>query len=248
MQLLAAICVLAYIATATIAGARLLWAGRRADRVPERLLGTGSILIGVSLPVSVASGFGGDATQVHVPVWIASEIVTQIGIVCLYGFTQQVFRPRVAWAKRLLVAVAIAMPVCLVGASIGLVRAEPRTLSVTATGLWLLLCQIGYGGSFVWGAIEGFTHHRIAAKRLALGLADPVVVNRFLLFALFGVACTGIAVANAAAIVLERNIATSLIVVLPSAVLSLAAAAAMFLAILPPAWYLDRLRAKTAKA
>ena len=42
---------------------------------------------------------------------------------------------------------------------------------------------------------------------------------------------------------LGLNIATSLVVVVPSAVFSLVASGAMFLAILPPAWYLERLEA-----
>jgi hypothetical protein len=43
--------------------------------------------------------------------------------------------------------------------------------------------------------------------------------------------------------VLGLDIATSLLVVVPSAVFALVSSAAMFLAILPPAWYLERLEA-----
>jgi hypothetical protein len=244
MQIVAAACLLLYVAVTTLAGARLVWAGRKPGRVPERLLGGGAMLIGtVGLPMSVASGFGGDATAVHVPLWVVSELVTQIGVVCLYAFVQQVFRPRVGWARQLVLAAAIVLPVGLAAASVGLVRATPGTLSVVATGPALLLCQLVYAGAFVWSALEGFSQHRDARKRMAIGLADPVVANRFLLFAIFGVAGAGIVLANAAAVVLERNIATSLVVVVPAGVLSLVAAAAMFLAILPPAWFLARVRA-----
>jgi hypothetical protein len=155
-----------------------------------------------------------------------------------------VFRAGAPAAKLAIAVAAIGLPACLVGAARGLAAAPPETLSVTATGGWLLLCHVGYGGAFVWSAAEGIAHYRRARLRLTIGLADPVVANRFLLFAIYGIACTGISIANAAAVVLEVNIATSLVVVLPSAVLSLVAAAAMFLAILPPAWFLTRVRLK----
>ena len=112
-----------------------------------------------------------------------------------------------------------------------------------ATGGWLLFCQFAYGGAFVWSAIGGLSHYAAARRRVAIGLLAPAVANRFLLFAIYGLSCTAIALANAAAIVLRLDIATSLVVVVPSAVFALVSSAAMFLAILPPAWYLERLEA-----
>jgi hypothetical protein len=38
---------------------------------------------------------------------------------------------------------------------------------------------------FAWGAYEGLRAYRMARRRLALGLADPVVTNRFLLFGIW---------------------------------------------------------------
>jgi hypothetical protein len=244
VQILAAACVLVYIATATVAGSRLLWVARRTRRLPELLLGVGSLLIGLALPVSIASGFGGPTGQVDVPLWVASELVTQIGVVCLYAFTQQVFRAGVAWARVPVALAAFLLPFFLTKTAVALAAAPAGTPSSVASGVWLLLCHVGYAGAFVWSALEGLHHHAMARKRLALGLADPVVANRFLLFAIFGLACTGIAAANALCAALGRNLATSLVVVLPAAALAPVAAAAIFLAILPPDWYLERVRTR----
>ena len=245
MQLLAALCLLLYVAITTLIGSRLLWVGWKARRRPELLLGAGSLLIGtIGSPLSLASGFGGTAGEVHVALWVASEFLTQIGVVCFYAFTQQVFRPGVPWARILVVLAAVTLPACLAGAAQGLAGAPPGVLSTEATGGWLLFCQFAYGGAFVWSAIEGLAHYPAARRRVAVGLLEPAVANRFLLFAIFGLACTGISLANATAIILEQNIATSLVVLVPSATLSLVSSAAMFLAILPPAWYLERLRAR----
>jgi len=249
VQILAGLCLLLFVASVTVSGARLLWVSRKTRRAPERLLGAGSLLIGtVAQPLSVASGFGGNAGDVDAPLWVVSEALTQLGIVCLYAFTQQVFRPRVAWARRGIVAVAVVLPLCLAGAAHGLATATPETISVAATGGWLLVCHFVYAGAFVWSAVEGFQHYRSARRRVAIGLADPVVTNRFLLFAIYGLASTGISLANAAAVVLERNISTSLVVMLPAAVLAPVAAGAMFLAILSPAWYAERVRAHVGAA
>ena len=244
MQLLAALCLLVYVATTTLIGARLLWVGRGKGGRPERLLGAGSVLIGsVGFPLSVASGFGGPAGEVHVPLWAASELLTQAGVVCFYAFTQQVFRPDARRARHAIVLVALALPALLAGAVDGLARAPAETLSVVATGGWLLACQLAYAGAFVWSALEGAFHYGPARRRVAVGLLAPAVANRFLLFAIYGIACTGVTLANAAAIVLRLDIATSLVVLVPSAVFALVASGAMFLAILPPAWYLARLEA-----
>jgi hypothetical protein len=241
--LLAAFCLFFYVATATAIGSRLVWVGARHGRRPELLLGSGTLLVAtIALPLSIASGFGGPAGGVEVPLWAGSEFVTQIGIVCLYAFTQQVFRPGVAWARALIALVAIVLPVCLALATMNLASAGRDVLSVVATGQWLLFCQFGYMGAFVWAALEGLAHWRSARKRMAIGLVDPVVANRFLLFAIYGLCCTVIGFANVTAIVLERNIATSLVVVIPSAIFSVASSAAMFLAIFPPGWYVARVR------
>jgi hypothetical protein len=241
VQLLAALCLLVYVATTTAIGSRLLWLASRTGRLPERLLGAGSLLIGtIGLPLSVASGFGGPAGDVRVAQWVISELLTQVGVVCFYGFTQQVFRPGVRWAQGAIALAAVVLPACLGGAARGLAAAAPETLSVDATGGSLLACQFVYAGAFVWSAIEGSVRHRAARRQVAIGLLAPVVANRFLLFAIYGVACTGITLANAAAIVLRLDISTSLVVVVPSAVFAAVSSAAMFLAILPPARYLAR--------
>jgi hypothetical protein len=140
------------------------------------------------------------------------------------------------------------MPAGLAGAARALSASAPDTASVHVTGGWLLLCYVGYAGAFVWTAVEGLREHAMASRRLALGLADPVVVDRFRLWTLYGVSCTGITAANAVGVLLERNLSTSLVVLLPSAVLGLAAASAMVLAFLPPAWYLARVRARASPA
>jgi predicted membrane chloride channel (bestrophin family) len=116
---------------------------------------------------------------------------------------------------------------------------------VEVTGPWLLLCYAGYVGCFLWSAAEALHRHHLARRRLALGLAEPVVVDRLLLWGIFGLAATGIVGANALGVLLGENLSTSPIVLLPMAVLGLAASAAVYLAFLPPAAYLRWIEART---
>jgi hypothetical protein len=243
VQVLVALCVLVYVAIVTVVGARMLLLARKTRGRPELLLGAGSLLVvAVGFPTSVASGFGGPVGGVHVALWMASELGTQLGIVLLYAFAQLVFRPDARWARRLVVGVAIYLPVCLVGAGRALASAAPELGSVAVTRGWLLLCYVGYGGCFLWSALESLRQHRMAVRRQELGLGDPVVANRFLLFSVYALAATGIMLANAVAAALGLNLSTSLVVVVPSAVLGLAAGVAVYLAFLPPSWYLARVR------
>lgn len=248
MQALAELCVLLYVGTVTLVGVRMLLLARKTGGRPELLLGTGSLLVVVvGLPTSIASGFGKLAGDVHVAFWMASEFTTQMGVVLLYLFAQQVFRPSSAWARRAVAAVAVYLPVCLAGAGRALAAAAPEMDSVAATKGWLLACFVGYGGCFLWSALESLLQHRMAVRRQALGLADPVVASRFLLFAVYGLAATGIMLANAAGVLFGFNLASSLVVLGPSAGLGLVSSAAIYFAFLPPRWYLARLRGETAQ-
>jgi hypothetical protein len=245
LQLAASLCALLYVATVTVVGARMLLLARQTRRLPELVLGAGSVLIcGVGFPASLASGFGGTVGQVRVPLWVASELVTQVGIVLLYVFTLRVFRPGAGWARAMVALVAAYLPIALALAWRALSLAEPDQHSVQVVAGELLACFAGYGACFVWGALESFRQYRMARRRQELGLADPVVVSRFRLWGIFGLAASGITAANAVGVLLGVDIQTSPVVLLPAGVLGFAASLAMYFVFLPPGWYLARLRAQ----
>ena len=130
-------------------------------------------------------------------------------------------------------------------ATFALSAAPAHVSSVAATRVWLLLCYPLYAGCFVWTALESLHHYGMARRRQALGLADPVVASRFLLWGFYGLAATGILAANATGVLLGHNISTSLVVLVPSGVLGFAASIAIYLVFLPPAWYRGWLRSAT---
>jgi hypothetical protein len=231
VQLLTLACILVYVLVITGVGVRMLLLARRTRGRPELLIGAGSVLIcGIGLPTSLASGFGKAVGEVNVALWVGSELCTQAGMLCMYAFTQQVFRPAARWAQALLGAAALWLLLGLAGVAHALAGADPRLDTTSAVHGWLLWCLVGYGGAFVWSSLESLGQHAMARRRVTLGLADPAVARRFLLFGIYGLAASGMLAGNVAAVLLRHDISTSPLVVVTSAVLGPVAAAAMWLA------------------
>ena len=179
----------------------------------------------------------------NAPLWVASELVTQLGVVLLYGFTQQVFRPGVAWAKALIAGRRRVPAGGARGRGLRALGGSRRSLLGRGDAhVAAPVLTPAYAGCFVWTAIESLHHYGMARRRQALGLADPVVASRFLLWGFYGLAATGIMAANALGVLLGHNISTSLVVLVPSGVLGFAASISIYFVFLPPAWYLGWLR------
>jgi hypothetical protein len=51
---------------------------------------------------------------------------------------------------------------------------------------WFWFEWVGMLAPFVWAGVEGFAQYVQARRRVRLGLCDPIVCNRFLLWGLFG--------------------------------------------------------------
>jgi hypothetical protein len=243
VQALAGFCLLLFVVVASSVGVRVLLLARRTKGRPELLMGAGMVAIsGVGYPTTIVAGFGGPVGEMSVLGYAAGSLFTNIGIALIYAFTQQVFRAGVGWARALVGLGCAFMAVSLAGTTASLARAEGAELSHLVARGWLGFAMVGYSACFLWTAVEGLVHYRMALRRLAIGLADPVVANRFLLWGLFGLMATGINVASAAGNVLGIDPSRSPLVLVPMGVLGAIASVAMYLAFFPPAWYLARVR------
>jgi hypothetical protein len=95
---------------------------------------------------------------------------------------------------------------------------------------------------FGWPAAESLGYYVKLRRRQTLGLADPVVVNRFLLW---GIACASsvfIAFVNVGAALAGRNIMEFQPAMIISATLGVMNSTLLILAFLPPAPYLRFVR------
>jgi hypothetical protein len=243
MQALAGLCLLLFVAVASGVGLRVLLLARRSRGVPELLMGCGMLSIAaLGYPLTIVAGFGGSVGALNLPLYTAGSFLTQLGVALIYAFTWQVFRPAAGWAKALVGAGSAVMLASLVGASAAISSASSETLSHLAARSWLSVSMIGYTTGFLWTAVEGLVHYRAALRRLAFGLADPVVANRFLLWGAFGLMATGINFSSALGNWMGSDPSRSPVVLVPMGVLGAGASIAMSLAFFPPARYLAWVR------
>lgn len=99
------------------------------------------------------------------------------GNTCIYVFTWSVFRPDSLWARLLARGGIGVMLAGLAGVAIT-EGFQPRDVN----GLWYWISFYARTGAMLWLAIESFRYWRLMRRRLRLGLADPLLTNRFLLW------------------------------------------------------------------
>jgi hypothetical protein len=178
---------LAFVLSGSIVGLRLLRLGLRSRQLPEIYLG-GSLLsyaaIGQPLVVAyrpVGQAFGYEALLLTLGLALSA---ISASAVCLYLFTRTVYRPnsRVANALVWLVALASAISglVVLVNVSVEF-NGMP-----TPTRFAVAVLSLVYAAGMFWTSIESLQYFGKMRKRLAVGLAEPLVTNRFLLW---GIGC-----------------------------------------------------------
>jgi hypothetical protein len=178
---------LVYVVVGWIIGVRLLRLARRTRGLPELTLGLGECLLAGAVPpffviVQVAT----QAETLSRAASFAGHLAYTLGCAVMIVFTWRVFRPDVGWARALGLAMIAALGL---GGALGMARAflapDMAALREPQTGAFLLMEWVSVAG-FLWTAAEAFHHHGRLRRQAALGLADPVVVNRMLLWGLVG--------------------------------------------------------------
>ena len=227
-----------------IVGIRLVLLGLRTRQAPELALGFGLTCIGIlgmplasagRLPTLIGTHIGDGLFGVGVA-------LSHLGLILLWVFTWTVFRRQ----SKLGLAAVAAAALCITGAAAGLVAvglgstnmAEifPRTRPFAAvTVTTLTLC-------FLWNAIESTRYSRMLERRLALGLSDPVLANRFRLWAAVGYSSTAMCAVLGVSIALGIPPLVAPAPRLFTAVMSSIAVVTWYLSFLPPERYLAWVR------
>jgi hypothetical protein len=102
---------------------------------------------------------------------------TTAGMGCLYVFTWRTFRRDDAWARTLVRVVAAVM----LAGYVGIGASGDFTLRLVP-GVAYWITWAARTSVFLWLLIESFRYWGMQRRRLQLGLADPLVANRFLLW------------------------------------------------------------------
>jgi len=110
----------------------------------------------------------------------AVEWVYAVGVIPYLLFIRSVFRPDSAPAAAVVMVCSLLLFAGALGSSLG--GGFSNSLSDPA---WVTE-WIGYTVPCFWMCCEGSISHATARKRVRIGLCDPIVANRYLLFACFG--------------------------------------------------------------
>jgi hypothetical protein len=105
---------------------------------------------------------------------------TTAGMGCLYVFTWRTFRPGDAWARVLVAAISAVMLVgyVAIGAS-----GDFALLLVPGAAYWITWAA--RTSVFLWLMIESLRYWGQLRRRLRIGLVEPLVANRFLLWGMW---------------------------------------------------------------
>ncbi len=162
-----------------VTSVRLFRLHRRTSERPELLLSlyfalSGLFYLGYNIP-----------SLLHFESWppsigLAIEWTYILGVFPYLLFIRLVFRPNDAWAGWL---AAFASGCLLVG---GTMMTLGGHVEYSLDNPWFLIQWLGYTIPCAWIGCEAALDWRSSEKRARLGLVQPLVVNRYLLLALFG--------------------------------------------------------------
>jgi len=190
MTLLVVVSVLICSIVGSAIGARLLALARETRQLPELFIGTGVFAYSsIALPSLLIMGLPSLSLGAIRSFQLLQQGANFVTLLAVLLFTWRVFRPDAAWAPALVVA-ATALAVA---ASWGSVSVAPQTPGASAipeqarpyVSLMILVWAVAFG----WTGVESLRFHAKMRRRLALGAGDPLVCNRFLLWAIWGLAC-----------------------------------------------------------
>ena len=238
MRMVAMLATVAFVFVGALVGARVLLLARRTRKLPELYVG-GSLFLyaAVAQPLIVASrplgsAFGFEARLLAVAFGLLAVVATIIG---LHLFTWTVFRPHSKAAR-----LGVWMAGCAAALSaVSVVGGISETAGLVTNGMRLGIAGLAiiFGIGMSWTAWESLHYHAQLRKRLALGLADPVVVNRFLLWGAGCGASSVSAFSMIACVAAGLDVAVDPLPLLLTASAGIIIATCWYLAFLPPAGY-----------
>jgi hypothetical protein len=243
MQILAQLGGGAFTLACLVIGLRLILLSVRTRHLPELLVGSALFLMaGVGYPLSAeARQSPGLAPETRAALGLVGALFVAVGVTANTAFIFLLFRRGALWARVLLSAVAF------LGVGLFVAESLQGSWETGSTFFWpwiptAIMLSMG------WGFIESARYHVMLRRRLRLALADPVVTDRFRLYA--AATLLGLTT-NAVGWIfwwLGREMLTDPVGAPLLAVLGAGSAVYMWLAFLPPQAYLARVRARAAGA
>ena len=218
------------VALAVVIRTFALW--YRTRGLPELLLSlylSGATVLGYPLTIAASRIPPAEMWPLH----LAGQLAMSVGLTSLLLFTLTVFRPEALWARCVIGLSVLLFAVGGVAYFRELTGGNPRPMVELLHLNLIYSTPIAF--AYLWNTIESLSYSRRLRLRVRLGLADPAVANRVLLWGLMTLAA-GIAVVISVIGMLVGNFMSAPMVLLFSC-LGVAHAGCLFLAFHPPAWY-----------
>jgi hypothetical protein len=200
---------LLYIAVVLTLGVRLLLLALRSRQLPEALLaihfllccGLGYLLMVTGLSLANEPGLAPAALVTGlIAAGTFGSCVGVFGGIC---FNYLVFRQSEPWARGLVALCAVTLTTGFVGYGLTGGFTHGRF-----EGFWFWLYYGTYAAGAAWVMVEPLRYYTAMRKRLQLGLAEPLVVNRFLLWGIGSVGRFVMVVGGAAPAVMFTGMRT----------------------------------------
>lgn len=229
-----------------VTGVRLMLLARRTRGLPEFLLGLGLLLqAGIGYPLSVVAQAAPDYALLASAL---GALFSNAGMGCMIIFTARVFHDASRWAWTVVGAAGALLAVQAAGHVIGQATATTPEEKLNAILFWgagsLALSGLAWG----WTAFEALRFHALLRRRATLGLADPVVANRMLLWGLMGCCAVGAVIIDTLLLYSGAQVAREVMLPTVTATAGLLVSVCMILAFWPPAAYLAFVRGQPAAA
>jgi hypothetical protein len=225
----------AFFIVSLVVGARLLLLWWRTRQLPELLIGIGVLGIGpVGYGFAVAARLVIESKPgVAAALATIGALAVAIGAGAKFTFNWRVYHPE---SRAVGLIPMVAAPVLLAAwltelASGGFVFIDATTSPTLIRTSLQIACLL-------WGSGEALRYWTLMRRRVRLGLADPVVANRFLLWGVgAGAAGVGSFIGIAAQLLGGADAGQASWVMVSSSLHGLVAAVALWFAFVPPAFY-----------
>jgi hypothetical protein len=166
-----------------VLGARLVRLGSRTGSAAEWLLGLTFLIWTLSYTLWVIAIALQGQPALESQLLIASRLATNLGGVGFVFFPLLAFRRGSTWAKWLSASGAI----CLIIGSVGSIWVGDPEGIEPLSNVWWWFDWIGEIAPAIWIGVEGLHHYGTTRPRVRLGLCEPIVAHRFLLWGIAGV-------------------------------------------------------------
>ena len=223
-----------------VVGARLLLLARRTRRLPELCFGLSFLSLGVlGYPLSIVARKAA-LSGVPVPELLPTALFFQnFASLAMFVATWQTFRPAARWPRHVVWAGIAVFGASLLGDSV-----MAGTWVLRDGGAWYELGFWARAGTYIWAAAEAGGYYGAMRRRLRLGLADPIVTDRFRLWTISSCAISAAFLVFYMGRLWAENVATSVPVLSATSIAGLVAGVTVWLAFVPPAAYLQRVRTR----